>query len=133
MSYIVSYQKNITSVITEVLIVHPDGDENVTELCTVGGITYVSIPDGVEIDMDIQPECVKDSIQNLEKAKTPEELKALISEHSFHVKLIDERVRERIALKYPLHEEIKILRLALNGDDGINDNGLNTYNAYNTY
>lgn len=106
MSYIVSYRKNITRHTTEALIA-PEGS---TELCTLpDGFTYVCIPDAEAIDIEAQPQCVKDTLDMPEL--TPE-LKAQLCQHSTHIQLINERVREMIAAEYPLHEEIKLLRTA---------------------
>lgn len=103
MAYIVSYRKNITQHTTESLSC-PEGS---TELCTIDGTTYVSLPDDHEINARSQPQCVQDSLQR--PVITPE-LRLAICEHSTHVWLINERVHEKIAQLYPLHEEIKLLR-----------------------
>lgn len=116
MAYIVSYRKNITQHTTESLNC-PEGS---TELCTIDGVTYVSLPDDYEINISAQPQCVRDSLQRVEI--TPE-LRLEICAHSTHVWLINERVREKIAQLYPLHEEVKLLRTAPSSE----------FEAYNDY
>lgn len=106
MSYIVSYRKNITRHTTEALIA-PEGS---TELCTLpDGFTYVCIPDTEAIDIEAQPQCVKDTLDMPEL--TPE-LKAQLCQHSTHIQLINERVCEMIAEQYSVTDEIKLIRTA---------------------
>ena len=60
MSYIVSYQKYIDSTTTKSLTA-PEGS---TELCTLEGITYVSIPDGEALPAQ-QPAEIAESIETV--------------------------------------------------------------------
>jgi hypothetical protein len=104
MSYITSYRKYITHDITRQL----NAPDDVTELCTIGDITYVSIPDDVELSNE-QPSEIADSIQTVELT---DELRELICKHSSHVQLINQRVRDAIAERYSVTDEIKLLRTA---------------------
>lgn len=83
---------------------HPLG----TELATVGGVTYVSLPDDATLPA-VQPAEIADSIAEVTLTATET---ALIKSASPHVKLIDQRVADRIAEAYSLTDEIKLLRTA---------------------
>jgi len=102
MPYIVSYQKFITRNITKQL----DFPEESTELCTIDSVTYVSLPDDVELRGD-QPDEIRDTLAS---AVMTDALRDLISEHSPHVWLIDQRVRDMIAEKYSITDELKEIR-----------------------
>lgn len=115
MPSIVRYQKHITREITRELQV-PEGS---TELCLIDGWTYVSLPDGAALDAE-QPAEIAGSITPVE---LDVELRAMICQASPHVQLINDRVRERIAAVYPIHEEIKLLRTAPSAE----------FEAYNEY
>lgn len=112
MPSIVSYQKHVDS-IRAVEICLPEGDGPMrqrlgTELATINGLTYISLPDGVVLP-DGQPEEIAASIQPV--TLTPD-LRDEIANASPHVRLIRERVAERIAKRYSLGDEIKLLRTA---------------------
>lgn len=115
MATIYRYQKYITREITHSL----EAPEGATELCTLDGWTYVSIPEGMEPHTD-QPIEIAHTIEQV--LLTPE-LRDEISDASPHVSLIRERVRERIAERYPIHEEIKLLRTSPSPE-------FDVYNAY---
>lgn len=104
MPYIVRYQKHITRDITRLL----NTPEDATELCTLDGWTYVSLPDDAELPTDQPVEIA----QTITPVTLDAELRDAISNASTHVALIRERVRGMIAEQYPLHEEIKLLRTA---------------------
>ncbi len=74
-------------------------------MCTIDGVTYVSVPD--DIAMPEQNALITHAVATLTS-----ELKEAIKAASTHVQLIDQRVREKIADAYPIHEEIKLLRTA---------------------
>ena len=93
----------------------PDG---ATELCALNGTTYVSVPDG---DLPVQPEKIAASV--VDPAVLTTELREAIKAASPHVSLIDQRVREKIAAEYPIHEEIKLLRAAPSAE----------FDAYNAF
>jgi hypothetical protein len=119
---IISYQKFITQLITRDLLLPttPDSTSPLgTELATIDGTTYVSLPDGVTLSKE-QPVEIKDSISEIVLTDT---LRALIKTSSPHVRLIDSRVRAKIAEKYSITDELKLLRTPSNAD----------YSLYSTY
>jgi hypothetical protein len=91
-------------------------EERITELCTIDGVTYVSVPDG--ITLPAQPEQI-----TVEEVALTDELKAAIRLASPHVQLIDERVVMKIRERYSVNDEIKLLRLGASDD----------FTAYNDY
>lgn len=115
MAYIVSYQKFITSDIT----VQLDAPEEATELCTIDGTTYVSIPDDSTLP-NTQPIEISKSVKQLVMT---DEIRDLIKSESTHVQLIDERVKAKIAERYSITDEIKQLRSAPSDE----------FNAYTAY
>jgi len=110
MPSIYSYQK-VTDAITSYWLRLPvDANHNSlgTELATIDGITYVSLPDGVDLPTP-QADEIAASIQLI----TPDDtLKAAIKAASPHYRLINTRVVEQIRSRYTVDEEIKALRLA---------------------
>jgi hypothetical protein len=120
MPKIYSYQKAIDNHTTHT-VKEPDyreNDDRITELCTVGSTTYISVPDSIVLP--IQPE----HIMLKEEVLTPE-LKAEIKGLSPHIQLINQRVRDKIADKYPIYYEIKALRKK--------DEDKAAFDAYDTY
>lgn len=93
--------------------------EESVELCTISGVTYVSVPDDSELPID-QPAEISDTIETVVMT---DEIRELISEHSSHVWLIDQRVRELIAAKYSITDEIKQMRQSPSSE-------FNEYNAH---
>lgn len=102
MTQIISYTKR-SNPYTVIQLNAPEGSN---ELCTLGDLTYVSIPADTSL-----PEQPPELIDITTVTVTPE-LRQEISNASPHVQLIRQRVREKIADAYPLHEEIKLLRMA---------------------
>ena len=82
--------------------------EGSTELCTIEGVTYVSIPDGAAIFANQHAEV----IGTMEVAALDLELSEKIKAASPHVALIDKRVCEKIAESYSFTDEIKLIRTA---------------------
>ena len=118
MTSIVSYQKYIDSDRT-VEIALPEGQNNQrvgTELATVDGVTYVSLPEGAVLPT--QPEEITVTPVTL----TPE-MKAKISDASPHVRLIRQLVSDKIAERYSTGDEIKLIRTAPSAE----------FEAYNAY
>ena len=105
MTYIVSYQKFIDSERSvEMALPLSDGNHHTgQELATVDGITYVAIPDGATLPD--QPQEITVSIVTL----TPE-LKAQISANSPSAQLINQLVVKKIAEKYSINDEVKLIR-----------------------
>jgi hypothetical protein len=92
--------------------------EGSTELCTLDGVTYTALPDGAELGE--QPEQIAASVQVI----SPDvELRERICAASPHVALIRERVAARIAERYSLTDEVKLLRTAPSPE----------FEAYNAY
>lgn len=87
MAQVYSYQK-VTDEFTTYTVVEPDykeGDERVTELCTVEGTTYISVPDAV-----ILPEQPGQVV--LVEITPNEALYEVIEAVSPHIQLINQRV-----------------------------------------
>ena len=82
-----------------------DGQSIGTELCTINGVTYVSIPDSAVLPAQ------RSEVACQLEALTPE-LAQQIKLESQHVQLINARVAEKIASHYTLADEIKLLRTA---------------------
>lgn len=121
MPVIYSYQKFITAEITRELRLPVDADHHPigTELAAINGITYVSLPDDAALPTD-QPAEIVASIQPVTLDAT---LRQAISDASPHVRLIRARVAERIAERYSMADEIKLLRTAPSPE----------FEAYNAY
>lgn len=98
----ISYQKTSDQYTTYQL----NMPEGATELCTLEGVTYVVLPEGTTLP-DEQPEQIVDSIQTVTMTV---ELREAISNASPHVRLIRQRVADKIAEAYTLTDEIKLLR-----------------------
>ena len=107
MSFIVRYQKFIDAVRTvEILLPNNQQGQRVgQEIATVGGFTYVSLPNGTTLPA--QPSEI--TVQNV--TMTPE-LSSQISAVSPQVKVINQRVVAMIREQYSMDEEIKLLRTA---------------------
>lgn len=91
-----------------------NGEPHCTELCTLGNLTYVAVPDGVVLP--IQPDEIAASIQTVTLDAVTRE--AIISA-SPHCKLIDERMREQIRGAYPLEDELKFARIGVGAAMGM--------------
>ncbi len=103
---IYSYQKHISTMHT--LEAHlPENEEGQVgvELATIEGITYIGLPDGVELPA--QP----DGITVVEVEPT-EDLLGQLKRLSPHYQLINSQVAERIRERYSAEDEIKLLRIA---------------------
>lgn len=108
MTCIVSYQKHFDALTTKLIALPEDPETHSpigTELATIDGVTYVSLPDGAILP----PQPAEITVDPVEL--TPE-LKTAIAEASPHVHLIRERVAEKIAARYSVTDEIKLIRTA---------------------
>jgi hypothetical protein len=107
MARIYKYQKR-TDAHTTHCLAEPDygreGEERITELCTIDGETYVSVPDSITLPP--QPQQI-----TVEAVALTEELDAAIKAASPHVALINERVVTRIRDRYSINDEIKMHRI----------------------
>ena len=112
MTSIVAYRKHIDAITTKELQL-PEGENRQrigTELATVDGITYVSLPDGATLPAD-QPKEIAATIEFL-GAPLSDALRDSIRAASPHVRLIDQRVVAQIRDRYSVDDEIKLLRIA---------------------
>ncbi len=126
MPAIYSYQKVIStgpngSVISAVFPTGANNQPLGTELCTLGGVTYISIPDGATLPT--QPAALTLTALTLPLAQA---LHDEICAASPHIKLIDKQTQDAIALQYDHAAELKALRL------GTSDPGWATYFTYVT-
>ena len=109
MTKIYKYQK-VQDAYTTHCLVEPDynlleTEDRITELCTIDGVTYVSVPDS--IILPVQPEQI-----TVEEVELTDELKESIKSASPHVQLINDRVVSKIREVYSLNDEIKMIRLS---------------------
>jgi hypothetical protein len=93
-----------------------DTDDRVTELCTIGEDTYVSVPDSIILPP--QPEQI-----TVEEVELTDELIAELRAASPHIILINDRVVAKIRERYSINDEIKLLRIGLSEES----------TAYNDY
>lgn len=109
MTTIISYQK-YTDEWTTYTLVQPQqspDSQNTTELCTIDGVTYVAVPDG--ITLPDQPSQIADSIKNVELTT---ELISTIKTNSSHCKFISDQVQHKIRQKYTMDDEMYFSRIA---------------------
>lgn len=110
MPSIFAYQKYIDALITRELQLPVDASNQRlgTELATLDGITYVSLPDGVTLPAEQPPE-IAASVLPVTLDTT---LRDAIANASPHARLIRSRVAAAIAEQYSIGDEIKLLRTA---------------------
>lgn len=119
MAKIYRYRKIIDDITTHCLLepdYAPEAEDRITELCTLDGYTYVSVPDGIALPD--QPEQI-----SVESVELTDDLKEAIKKASPHVALINERVVNMIRERYSVDDEIKMLRIGPSEETA----------AYNTY
>ena len=105
---IYSYQKHIDYLRTVEIVLPIGGNDprNVgTELATIDGTTYVFVPDGAVLP--VQPAEIA-----VEPVTLTDALKTAIKAASCHIWLINDQIKAKIAEKYSLEDEIKLLRIA---------------------
>jgi len=76
------------------------------ELCTIGGVTYLSVPEGYVVPT--QPTSI-----NFSAVTLTDELRELIKANSRAVKLITEDVQNRIRSKYSIEDEQYFSRIGV--------------------
>ena len=103
MAHIVSYQKK-SDAYTVYQLNAPDGS---TELCTIDGITYVSVPDG---ELPEQPAQIAASV--IDPVTLTTELREAIKAASPHCQLIHQRMEDKIRERYSLSDEQYFSRIA---------------------
>ena len=86
-------------------------NEQITELCTINGETFVSVPDGVKLP--VQPTAITGSVINVDLT---DDEKDKIRQASPHVRLINQRVVEKIRKRYDINDELKMLRIGLTAE-----------------
>lgn len=112
MTRIISYQK-ATDEFTTYTLQGPASDPDnhdvpgLTELATIDGVTYVAVPDGIDL-----PEQAQEIAGSIEEVELTPVLREEIAAQSTHVALIRERVAEKIAARYSVTDEIKLIRTA---------------------
>lgn len=118
---IIEYRKFITAEVTRELQLAPElfGEAACVELATIAGVTYVFVPDEVDLPVE-QPTEIANSIQPVTLTA---DLRRAIEDASPHVALIRERVAAKIAAAYSIGDEIKLLRTAPSPE-------FELYNAY---
>lgn len=118
MPSIVSYRKHIDSQITRELRLpaSPQGMQPIgTELATIDGITYVSLPDGVTLPAD-QPTEIAASIATVALDNV---LREQIKTASPHCKLISQRMIDKIRDLYSIDDEMYFARIGVGAANGM--------------
>ena len=119
MTYIVSYQKFIDSQRSVEIALPTDSETHQRigdELATIDGVTYVALPDGTTLPT--QPSEI-----TVTPVTLTAEQKAAIANASPLVRVINDQVRESIAAKYSITDELRLLRTQPSAD----------FTAYNTF
>lgn len=118
MTYIVRYQKFIDAdrTVEVALPIDKSGQRIGTELATVEGVTYVSLP--ADAKLPSQPKEIL-----VEAVTLTPELKASIEDSSPFVRMIRAMVADKIAERYSVGDEIKLIRTAPSAE----------FEAYNEY
>jgi hypothetical protein len=108
---IIAYKKYTDRLITRTLLLPVDktGQMLGTELATLAdGLTYVSIPSVAKLPA--QPKEIKATVATV--VLTAVQL-AEVKSVSPHVKLINDRVSDRIRERYSLNDELKLARISI--------------------
>lgn len=109
---IIAYTKSRDQYTTYQLATPPDAA--CPELCTLDGVTYMSLPDGVTLPD--QPAQIAASVAVVVPDAA---LRAQIIAASTQCQLIDERMREQIRAAYPLEDELKFARIGVGAAMGM--------------
>ncbi len=114
MATIYQYQKQITAGANGTVIdfVRSEGDTQPLELCTIGGITYLSVPDGYVLSE--QPTTI-----NFAPVVMTDALRETIKANSRAVQLITEEVQKLIRNKYSLEDEQYFARIGVGAALGV--------------
>lgn len=112
MPKIISYQKTSDAYTTYELRM-PDaqgaeGEIYCTELGTIDGLTYVSVPDGVTL-----PEQLPQVAATLQTATLTAEMRAQLKATSPHCALISERMVQKIRALYSIDDEMFFTRIGV--------------------
>ena len=108
MATIYQYQKQITTGANGTVIdfMRSEGDAQPMELCTIGGVTYLSVPDGYVLSE--QPTAI-----NFAPVVMTDDLRETIKANSRAVQLITDEVQQRIRSKYSLEDEQYFARIGV--------------------
>lgn len=118
MPSIVSYQKHIDSLRTVELRLPEDPDTHQrigTELVTINGITYVSLPDGATLPTE-QPAEIAASVSTVALDQATREAIKLASPHC---QLINNRMIEKIRAMYSIDDEMYFARIGVGAATGL--------------
>ena len=115
---IVSYRKAFDAYTTYELHM-PDaqdaeGESYCTELGTIDGLTYVSVPDGVTL-----PEQLPQVAATLQTVTPTAELRAQLKAISPHCALIAERMVQKIRARYSIDDEMFFARIGVGAAAGM--------------
>lgn len=113
---IVSYQK-VSMPYTVISATLPDSSgaddaQHCTELCTIDGITYLAVPDGVTLP-EQPPEIT------LEPVTLTPELREKIKAASVHAQFIAERMVQKIRARYSIDDEMFFARIGVGAATGM--------------
>lgn len=118
MPKIISYQKTSDAYTTYELhmpnVQDAEGEIYCTELGTIDGLTYVSVPDGVTLPAQLPQVAATLQIVTL----TPE-LRAQLKAISPHCALISERMVQTIRARYSIDDEMFFARIGVGASAGM--------------
>ena len=116
MPSIIAYRKVIDEVTTHSLRLPLDADNQLlgTELATVDGVTYVCIPDGAEL-----PEQSDEVAPSVAEVTLSGELLEAVKAASPHVRLISQRMIDRIRERYTIDDELYFARIGVGVTNGL--------------
>jgi hypothetical protein len=105
MATIYRYQKTITPGPNGTTVQHRNSEDNeITELATVNGLTYISVPDGVALSeqpVTLEPVALDDTLREQIKAASP------------HSRLIGQRMIDTIRAAYSIDDEMYFARIGV--------------------
>jgi hypothetical protein len=116
MPSIIAYRKVIDEVTTHSLRLPlgEDGQLLGTELATVDGVTYVSLPDGA-----VLPEQVEEIAGSVETVAPDAALRETIRTASPHAKFISQQMIDKIRSRYTIDDEMYFARIGVGAASGM--------------
>jgi len=118
MPKIISYQKTSDAYTTYELrmpdVQDAEGEIYCTELGTIDGLTYVSVPDGVTL-----PAQLPQVAATLQTVTLTPELRAQLKAMSPHCALISERMVQKIRARYSIDDEMFFARIGVGAAVGM--------------
>ena len=118
MPTLIAYRKHITREITRELLLPEDPQTRQrlgTELATIDGVTYVSLPDGAALPTKQPPEI----LASIETITLTPALREAIKAASPHTRLIAAQVIEKIRAAYSLDDEMYFARIGVGASIGL--------------